>query len=216
MPTYIDRIPQAQHPIVIVTLKDIVQALPAQIPYDVSVSIYGKITIYGQSAENIIFYIDSEEEPSMEMMQYFDSLVQGLGKQATAMKMRRGSERLMMRIYNEGRLIVDKETLAFTELPSKTKLSPVLTGDEVRAKLPSTFPWNYKVYLTGGIAKHSWSANDGDIIIFEPEAKADLPAIRKWFLETMSWRFDVGQQVMYEREPVYLCKIYDNGNKCDF
>lgn len=216
MPIYVDTIPQKQIPIVIVTLKQVVELLPDKIEYATNFWLGDKLIRFGQTADNIIFYVDQAEEPTAEMRQYFNKLIEPLGKTATVLNSYRDTKFAMMRIYNDGRLIIDRTTLSFTELPSQTKLKPFLTSQEVLAKLPKEIPWKYKVYLTGGLVRNGWSANDGDIIIFDQEARADLPAIRKYFSDICGWRFDVGQSVMVEREPVYLYKIYEDGNLCQY
>ena len=211
MPIHVDKVPQQERPIVLVTLEQVIRALPDTIPYAKNFWIGEKIVRFGQTADNLVFFVDQAEEPTPEMRQYFDGLLAPLGKDATVLNAFRESKFLMMRIYNEGRLIVNKDTLSFTELPSKTALKPVLTSQEVFAKLPETIEWPYAIYLTGGLVRNGWSSNDGDIIIYDERARNDLAAIRKFFTNIMGWRFDVGFRVMEDREPVYLYKIYDEG-----
>ena len=90
---------------------------------------------------------------------------------------------------------------------------PVITSDEVTALLPKNVKWSCDIFLTGGIVKNGWSANDADILA--PDAtKEEMAEMRDFFTKLFGWKTDVGQHVMPEREPVYLCKIFSNTLKC--
>jgi hypothetical protein len=214
MPTFVDSFPQTLVPVVTITAKQIIGLLPDTLPWPVNLWLGGRLAKYSQTCENLIFYVEQEEEPSLEMRQFFSKFVSPLGLQATISNAWRKSTNDMKQIYSEGRLIIDRETMAYTEFPSPTA-PPILTADEVKAKLPATVKWTYKIYITGGLVKNGHSFNDADLVIFETvENKQDLQDIRNFFTNLFGWRTDVGQVVMTNREPVYLFLLYQDGKLC--
>jgi hypothetical protein len=160
------------------------------------------------------------------MKQFFSSLIAPIGLQATVSD--EWQNRMMdpLRVYNEGRLIVDPVTFVYKEFPAPTIHPPVITADEVKAKLPKTIEWLFPIYLTGSLVKSGWSGNDIDFIVFDETIPNKVfSAMKKYFSNVFGlktdahlWQVDFGTKVMSERDtpqigPVYLCKIYEGG-KC--
>ena len=135
---------------------------------------------------------------------------------------------MALRLYNEGKLILDKKTLAYKEAPIPIKKLPCITSEEVLAKCPVTIPWTFDIYLTGGVVRKGWSSNDVDLIVTrkgvpvrtlaEPILQEVPPKVlyemKRFFTNLFNWHTDVGRAVMPEREPVYLYKLYEDGKLC--
>lgn len=210
MATITDKIPQEIETVKITTFRDLVSVLPDKLDYEINVWIGGKLARYGQTSDNVVFLIESEGETSTEMKQYFSKI--GKGFDATA------SHRIFdqgigaVRIYNEGRLIVDRETLCLTELPTPTLTPPILTLDKVLSVLPKQIERKETVYLTGSLVRFGWSGNDADFMV-DSDDSAVYRELRDLFREAIGWKVDVGNADMPERSPVYKFKIYEDG-KC--
>lgn len=213
MPTYIDSLPQHETPIVTVSLRDLLRVLPTEIPYKANVWISGKLARYGIATGNLVFFVEQHSEPDPEQKQYFDLIVQSLGVHATASHNWRDDGIAALRLYNNGRLIIDPETLSFTEAPEPIKICPVLELDDVLGRLWQEIPWGCTIWLTGGLTANGWSANDADFIVFDEEPSM-LVEIRNHLRTVLGWKVHVGNRVMPEREPVYLYKLYEGGVLC--
>ena len=120
-----------------------------------------------------------------------------------------------MPLYNEGRLIIDKETMAYTEVPYPTSMAPVVAISDLQEKLPATVEWLDTIQLTGSLAWRLWSANDVDFIVPPPEGqepdKEKMAAMRAFFTEILGCRVDIGHAPMPEREPIVVYNLYVNG-----
>ena len=123
------------------------------------------------------------------------------------------SAKPQIRIYNDGHLIIDRTTKTFIEPPSPTKLSPVLTVEELKERLPPSIPFTGTVWLTGSLARFGQTWNDADFIILENEDwEAQHGVLKRMFEEVLNgWKCDVGKAVMTDREPVMLYKLYEGG-----
>ena len=208
-------LPQTVEGIKVTTFADLIGILPERISYRMNVWIADKLARFGVTTDNLIFLVELDGEPSVDLRTYFDELVKPLGIAATVSESWKNSKFAAMRLYNDGRLIIDKKTSAYKELPASTRTAPIITVDTLRSKLPKTIEWKCTLWLTGGIVKNGWSANDVDIIIFEPQGDVRIYArIRDFFTKMLGWKTDVGTKVMPEREPVYLFKLYENGLLC--
>src|ERR1043166_1135106 len=214
MPIYTDTLPQSQTEPKSVTLRALVEILPEVLEQPFDVWIAGKLARFGITTDNLIFLLDFADEPPPEIRSYFSHLVESLGITATASNGWKNQSIVALKLYNEGRLIIDKSTGTYRELPRARQL-PILTIPEIVDKFPIEIPWQHTMYLTGGIVKNGWSANDVDIIIEEPGVqKKTLGEIRNYFTQLLGGRTDVGRRVMPEREPVYLYKLYEAGRLC--
>lgn len=223
MPIFINELPQTIQPVHDITLTDLIAALPMTLTYPVKVWVTGEMAKYGRTTNNLVFLADVEAEPSPEMKEYFNSLCEPLGINATVAHDWRdrkwlGKKGGLMPLYNEGRLIIDKETMAYTEVPHPTAEAPVITLDDLYEHLPQQVEWTDGIYLTGSLAWRGWSANDADMIVFPGEGqepdKEKMAAMRIFFSDLLGWKTDVGHAVMPEREPVFLYKLYENGALC--
>lgn len=214
MAIYVNTIPQNISPIKTLTIKELVNILPEIIDYELNVWIGGKLARYGKTTDNLIFLIDSKEEPSSEIMNYFNSFVEQFDFQATVSNDWKNNNYMStIKLYNDGKLIIDKETMTFKELPSVIEENIFITFEEVLLKLPKKIEWNFDIYLTGSIVKNGFSNNDVDFIIFDVD-KITLSNIRKCFMTNLNCKTHVGHSIMIDREPVYLYKIYQNGILC--
>lgn len=214
MAIYVNTIPQNISPIKTLTIKELVNILPEIIDYELNVWIGGKLAKYGKTTENLIFLIQSKDFPSSEIMMYFNSFVKPLNFQATVSNAWKNINTITaVKLYNKGRLIIDKETMTYKELPSIIEEDTFITFEDVLSKLPSEIEWKFNIYLTGGIVKNGFSNNDVDFIVFDID-KITLNDIRRYISSKISYKTHVGSDVMSEREPVYLYKIYENGLLC--
>jgi hypothetical protein len=205
-------LPQNIVPIKTTTLSQIIAVLPSTILYPINVWLGGKLARYGQTSDNLIFLTDSEKDPTNEQMQYFNGLVASLDVQATLGRGWKNEAITAMRIYDNGVLIIDPTTLAYTQLVAPSRTTPILTVDELMSSLPTTIDWQYDIYLTGGVVKNGYSNNDTDMIVFDEKlANSELAAMRDFFRKAVGWKVDVGRAVMPEREPVYLYLLYSGG-----
>ena len=210
MPIYTDKVPQAVTPIKTTTLKDVIRVLPETLQYPLNVWLGDKIARFGITTGNLMFLVEQDGETSSELKQYFSGLVKPLGIQATTSSAWKNNKFTALRLYNEGRLIIDKSTFSYRELPSQTHTAPVITVDDLKAKLPQTIQWQYTLYLTGGLEANGWSANDVRIIIFDAvRNKQDYADIRNYFTNLLGWKTHVVSKVVPER--VRLYKLYENG-----
>lgn len=214
MAIYVTSCPQNVAEIKTTTLKDVVRILPNYLPESLNVWISGKIVQFGRTDGNLVFMVESEQEPSGQLKQQFDSFILSLGIHATVTNHWRNQQFVALRLYDNGQLIIDKDTLQYTKIPSATKEPAIVTCKEVLSKLPETITWPITLYLTGGIVRCGWSVNDLDIITFEQQNRLTLVELRNFFTNLFGWKTDVGFTVMSEREPVYLYKIYEKGIKC--
>lgn len=208
MPIISKTLPQNVESIKIVTFKEVIQVLPATLDYPINVWIGGKLARYGQTSDNLIFLVEQEGETSTELKLYFEKISQPYI--ATVSSSWRNEKLSAVRLYNEGRLIVNKETLTYTELPVPTKLLPIIQLLDILNKLPKTIQWNETVYLTGSIVKYGWSGNDVDFMVDTNDTKV-YREMRTYFADILGCKVDVGNVNMPEREPVYKYKLYENG-----
>lgn len=213
MPIYTDTLPQSTAVIKTMTFKDLLSVLPDELPFNYNFWISGRLAKFGITNENLVFLIDVDEEPSIEMRNLFMPYTTKLGFDSTVSNAWKNSRLNSVRLYSEGKLIIDRDTLACKQLPAPTKI-PQITSSDVIAKLPETIPWTETLYLTGGIVKNGFSCNDADIICFELADPTHLGKMRDFFTNLFGWRTDVGLRVMENREPVYLYKIYEGGKRC--
>jgi len=212
MPTYTDTLPQITQSIVTITIRDLIKVLPDKLPWRINVWLGNKLARYGVTTENIIFLTDIPV-PTIEQRNCFDKLVSSTGLQATLYEGFKNEEYRAVRIYNEGRLIIDREKMVYTELPTPVFEAPILTLKEVTEKLPAEIPFTCKLYITGGLVKNGWSAHDADFLAPGVSDGKELRKMSQYFTDILGWRVDVGQNVMEEREPVYLYLYYQDG-KC--
>lgn len=224
MATIVSTLPQSNISIKTITLRELIEVLPEQLQYDYNVWISGRLARDGKTSDNLIFIIEQDTEPTSEVMQYFSSLVFSLGISATASENWRNRKEFLVRLYNSGKLIINKIDLTYTEPPSAIKSLSELTQEYVRSKLPAIIPFLDTLWLTGSIVKNGYSCNDLDIMVGEPILENDLvigfpnleseklSIIRDYFANLLGWQVHVGTKIMKEREPIYLYKIYGNGS----
>lgn len=214
MSIIVEVLPQNIDPIVEVKITDLIGIMPDKLPWDINVWIGGKIAKYGVTTENLIFTTDSKEETNTEKRMYFNGLSEKVGTQGTLSSSWMLRDIGMMRLYNDGRLIIDKKTMCYKELPNPVASLPIFSITELVSKLERTVKWKENIWLTGGIVKNGWSANDIDFIVFDEIPNNSLVEIKLYFTKLFGWKVDIGKKVMPDREPVYLYKLYDNGNLC--
>jgi hypothetical protein len=215
MPVYVDTLPQNIETIKTTKITDLVKILPEQIDYKINVWIGGKLARYGITTDNLIFFGEVNNEPSVELKLYFSSLVKSLGVQATISKNWKVSSFDMIRLYNEGNLIIDKKTMKYIEPITEVHELPIIEVKEIIEKLPKEIEWKCTIYLTGGLVKNGWSANDIDIMTFDLiNDRKIFIEMKNYFTDLFGWKTDVGSTIMEEREPIYLYKIYEKGELC--
>jgi len=189
-------------------LIDIVRVLPWQLPWEINVVILGKYASFGQGIGNLQFAADIQKEPTQEMKEYFNEIAKKVGLHGTLLRNFKSNAYKKVRLYNEGRRIVD-DNGRYIEIPSPSLEAPILTAEEVKNLLPKEVPFDFDIYITGGVVKNGWSANDLDLIVDNVE---NCKEVKKFFEKVIGWKVDVGTKVMEERGKVYRCLIYRN--KC--
>jgi hypothetical protein len=205
-------LPQDIQEIKVISIKDLIRVLPETIEYKVNVWIADKLARYGLTTENLIFLAECDE-PSVEMREYFNKLVEPLGINATVRGDWKNREWSAIRLYNEGSLIIDKKTMAYKCLPTPVHTAPIITLDDLKSILPEEIPFKETLHLTGGLVKNGFTCNDVDFLAFDVEDKTLLGEMADYFTETLGIKTDVGNKIMPEREPVYCYKMYEGG-KC--
>src|SRR6476661_3673536 len=154
MPIITDKLPQDIEPVKTITLKEVLEILPENLDYPIDVWIGGKLARYGQTDGNLVFFTD--EEPTVKLRLYFEKLCKAVAP-ATIDNQWLDQRITAIRLYNQGKLILDKETCTYKELPQPTKRMPIITVKDVVAKLPKEVPWKNTTYLVGGLVKNGWS-----------------------------------------------------------
>lgn len=206
----VDKLPQNIKEIKVTSIKDLIRVLPDNLDYKINVWLGDKIAKYGLDTGNVIFLAEIDEEPSVGMREYFNNLVLPLEINATIRGDWKNRRYSAMRIYNEGRLIIDKKTLCYTELSSPVYEAPILTIEQLLKKLPKEIPFKYTLHLTGGLVKNGFTCNDVDFLAFDIEDKEELSKISQYFTEVLGIKTDVGNKVMKERDPDWY-EIYKQG-----
>lgn len=215
MATYVNTIPQNLAAITVVTLPELLAVLPDQIPYNINVWISGKMAKYGIATQTLIFVGELDDEPTSEMKMYFSDLCAPLPLEATLSEGWKKMDETLMRLYNNGKLIIDRVTMCYTEPVSATKTPPVITHEEILRKLESEIIWKYDLYLTGSLVAIGWSANDVDIMYFdEATTNEEVGQMKRYFASLFGCKVDIGKNLMPNREPIYLYKIYEKGVLC--
>lgn len=209
MPTFVNTLPQKEREISIITIKEVVDKLPEELPWKINVWIADKLAKYGITTEALIFLVEQEEEPSIDMRMFFEELFKPFP--ATVYEDFMNRKYSAIRLYNEGKLIINKEDMTYKELPTPIYKAPILTIDKLMIMLPNEIKYTDKIYLTGGMVKNGFSNNDIDLIIFEEEDKGRLLEIALYFEKLTGWKVHCGNSVMKEREPVYCFLLYDGG-----
>lgn len=214
MPITIERLPASSEKSYI-TFQQVLNILPDELPFKRNVWIGGRLLRYGKEFSDVAlpFQIETRFEVETEIRQYFGELFVAAGYSATASNQWKSNKQPMIRLYNDGKLIIDRNTQTFIEPPSPTRLSPTLTVEEVMTRLPQSLPFPVTVWLTGSLARYGQTWNDADFIIFELEDWQQYHGeLKRLFEEVLAgWKCDVGKQVMPEREPVSLFRLYDQG-----
>lgn len=217
MGSEIRSIPQTAVTINDVTITQLIQVLPQTIPFPIKVWVSGELGMFGRTTNNIIFVTDDENVPSVAIRNYFNAKVRSLGVAATIMtdwhtKRWRSKKAQLLALYDDGKLIIDKGTMAYIKVPRPTTVAPVVTWAYVDSMLPETIQFTDTIYITGSVAFKGWSANDVDFIIFAARPdKVKQRAVASFMKNLLGWHCDVGHTIMPEREPVYYHKIYENG-----
>jgi hypothetical protein len=214
MAVYVNTIPQKELEIRILTITKLIKALPEQLAYDLDVWIDGKLVRYGKTTENLTFLIKMDTEPSCELMEYFNTLVEPLKFNATASNNWKNNNLSVLKLYNNGKLIIDKKTMTYKELPSVIEEDRYeIKYEEVLNKMPKEIEFKQTIYLTGGLVRNGFSNNDVDFIVFDIGID-EIFQIRQFFNNILKLKVHVGTFVMTNREPVYLYKLYENGILC--
>lgn len=215
MAVYVDTIPQKEIEIRILTITKLVQCLPEKIDYDLDVWVGGKLSRYGKTTENLTFLVKMDNEPSSEIMQYFNSLITPLKYEATVSENWRNENLSVIKLYNKGKLIIDKETMTYKELPSVIEETALqITIDDIMPKFPKEIEFEKTIYLTGGMVRNGFSNNDVDFIVFD-STNEERFKLRQFLSDILGLKIHVGSFVMTNREPVYLYKLYENGKLCE-
>ena len=194
-----------------ISIDEVVDLLPNKLPWKVNLWIAGKIARFGLTTDALIFLVEMKEEPSVEMRMFFENLFKPYP--ATVIEDWKSQEYSAVRLYNNGKLIIDKDKMVYKELPTPVYSAPIMTIEEMKEVLPKEIPFKYTLHLTGGLVKNGFTCNDADFIAFDVQDTTELLKMAKYFTKVLGWKTDVGNKVMPEREPVYCYKIYKDG-KC--
>jgi hypothetical protein len=208
--TIVTTLPQTTTPIHTVTIREVVDVLPKTLPWPITVWVGDRLARFGRTTESITFLAEMDNEPTVEQRTFFEGLIAPLGLPATLIEDWKNQRYSAIRLYNEGKLIVDKDTMTYTELPTPVYEPPVLTVEEAVKLLPKEVPWKDKIWLTGGLVKNGWTANDFDFIA-ETDDQVRLREMAMWFTKETGWKTHVGLEVMKDKEPVFMYLCYEEG-----
>lgn len=229
-------IPQAILPTTGITLTEVMAFLPQVIPFNGVIGLSGAI-VKGKQAGTLLFQLRDDASVPVEMRQYFNGLVStatnGVFEAAVNNAWRDLGQDILW-IYVDGQKIITND-LIYTSAPPPVPLPLELTWELVLSRLPQTIPFLQTFWATGSIVKNGFSVNDFDVVVGEPEFDANgevtgFSNVEKPQLMLMKRhleketnlgvtvfdriRIDIGNRIMTEREPVYICKIYENGQLC--
>ncbi len=207
MAIIVDTVPQNVQPISLTTFGNLISVLPEELDYPLNVWIGGKLARYGQTSDNLMFLVEQDDETSTELKLYFEKISEPYI--ATVSHKWKDEKISAIRLYNEGKLIIDKNTLTYKELPSPVKSPPIIHLQEVLDRLPKTVNWEHNIYLTGSLVKCGWSGKDVDFMVDSEDTKI-FAEIRNYFGNLLGCRVDVGNAEMPERNPVYKFLLYTN------
>ena len=192
MPQIITQLPNNAAPVSSVTLLQILAVLPDTIPYNYNFAIGDRLLRDGQIVTgNLIIYCDIDGEPPNELKSYFAQFLEPLGLTSTVSQ-QWGANLKRARLYNNGKLCVDKATGQYTQLPTPSVYPPQFTIDQFKALLPAVLPnpsnkfmpsttqplptidpLQQDIYLTGSLALNLWTCNDIDLMAGTPQYDAD-------------------------------------------
>lgn len=235
MAQIVTTIPQAILPTTGITLAEVMAFLPQTVPFGGVIGLSGNIA-KGKQAGNLVFQLRDDVEPTAAMRLYFNDLVYtatGGVFAATVNNAWRDLGLDIIWIYVDGEKVLTND-LVYTRAIPPAHLPLELTKDLVLSRLPQTIPFTQTMWATGSIVKNGFSVNDFDIIvgnvevvdgeatIIEAIEKPQLMLIKRHLEGTMNIgvtvfdriRIDIGNRIMTEREPVYLLKLYENGQLC--
>lgn len=205
----VNTFPQKITPVKSITREEVIAKLPKRLKWKLNFYISGKLARDGKTAEALIFLVEQEDEPSVEMRMFFEKLFEPYP--ATVLEQWRRFDAI--RIYNKGRLIIDPKTMCFTELPSPIFSPSEITAEEIKKRLPKEVPFKYSLKIVGGMESNGWSRNDVDFITFDTTDGKELKRIAKYFSDVLKCKVEVGCVVMEEREPIHSFELYKDG-KC--
>ena len=214
MPIYTDKLPQVVTESKLVTLAELIRLLPETLDYPLDVWVSDRMAKYGQASDYIVLFLPLGVAVTDELRTYFNQINEPLGI-GTTIASAEGNNLTVsaLKLYNAGRLIIDKETLTYKELPSPVFRPFIITINDLKDRLPSTIEWKNTIWLTGGLVRDGWSGKDADLIVFDGTDEL-VQNMKGFFTRTLGFRVDVGMKVMPEREPVYLFKLYEDGQLC--
>lgn len=236
MAKIVTTIPQSIAPFKFITIDQVMAALPDTIPFMGVIGLSGKI-VKGKQTTTLIFQLRSDESVPSEMRLYFSGLISAATNgdfHATVNNAWRDLGLDIMWLYVDGEKILGND-LVYRRMPPPIEMPMEITWDLVRSRLPQTVPFMQTIWATGSIVKNGCSYNDFDTVVGEPKfdengevtgfeniEKPQLIIMKRYF-ETQTnlgvtvfdkIRVDIGNRIMTEREPVYLCKLYENGSLC--
>lgn len=237
MAIIVTEFPQNVIPVTAFTIEQLLAALPDNNPYPINMWVGGKMAKHCIVVDNIIFIAEQDEEPSVEMKNYFADIIRNLniGLTATVMNNWRDKSVDAIRLYNNGVLAIDRETKVqisntdvtiYKTLPAIVKTLPILTANYAKTRFAPSIPWLNTIYFTGSVPKNGWSCNDADFILgritiegneityHDVIANKTLLDVQNYFTGLLGWKTHTGTKVMPEREPVVLYKLYENGILC--
>jgi hypothetical protein len=213
MPIYSEHFPQKDVVFQTITLKDLIMSLPEQISYFGNIWLTGKVVYFGIVSQDLTILTDSEiANPKIET--YFREILASFGLTVKVSSRWNKDTYTALKIYQDGKLMVDKETLTYNIVPNPAMGVNIITASQVKNRLPKTIPYYQTIYLTGGVVKNGWSANDVDFIVFDLLDPIEMGKLRHYFTNLLDWKVDIGPKVMTQKEPVYLYKVYENGQFC--
>jgi hypothetical protein len=227
MPYIIEKLPDPYLKKIKITFGSLLAVLPEKIPYEGHVWIGGRLARDGAQilsgkdviTEGLIFLIDSDDDPLPETMQYFDGLVASLGIHATVSKEWRNQSREAILLYANGEKLLDAQG-CYKRPPPAIAKEQIITKEFVYRRLPQTVPFLRTLWWTGSFAKFGESFHDLDIFIDDTGHWNDRVPIteiikmKHYFTKLLGCRVDVGCIMMLEREPIAMCKLYENGCLC--
>lgn len=211
MSILVNTLPQKLFPIKTVTLQEIIKILPERLSFPINVWLGGEIARYGQTTKSLIFLVEQDGEVSRNLRMYFEKML--FPYKASASSSWKDEKITALRIYDLGKLIIDKKTLTYKKIPSPTVCPPIILVEEVLKFLPPEIPFKETVYLTGSLVKNGWSGNDVDFMVDTKDGIVHSE-IWRFFKELLELKVDVGNSEMPNKAPVYKYKLYEDGKLC--
>lgn len=99
--------------------------------------------------------------------------------------------------------------------PLLKQVGNIIDAQTILSRLNDDIPFNYTIYIIGGLVNRGYTNNDIDIWIQEKITKKEKIELEFYFTNMLNYRVHIVNTDINEEKwsPVYLYKIYEQGKK---